>query len=62
MPKSNCVVNGTPRGSVPITLKLPPGNYSVTCVAKDGDEVLKKSGSATVKAGEKSTVVLKLRD
>jgi serine/threonine protein kinase len=62
LPKSNCVVNGTPRGSVPITLKLPPGNYSVTCVAKDGEEVLKKSGSATVKAGEKSTVVLKLRD
>ena len=62
LPKSNCVVNGTPRGATPITLKLPPGSYSVTCVAKDGEDVLKKSGSANVKAGEKANVVLKLRD
>ena len=62
LPKSNCVVNGTPRGATPITLKLPPGTYSVTCVAKDGEDVLKKSGSANVKAGEKANVTLKLRD
>ena len=45
-----------------MTLKLPPGNYSVTCVAKDGDDVLKKSSSATVKSGDTAKVVLKLRD
>jgi hypothetical protein len=63
LPKSNCVIGGTPRGATPITLKLPPGSYTVTCVAKDDDgNVLKKSGSANVTAGNKATVVLKLRD
>ena len=62
LPRSNCVVNGVPRGSTPLTLTVPAGSYSVTCVAKDGDEVLKKSGGATVTAGAKATVVLKLRD
>ncbi len=62
LPKSNCVVNGTPRGATPITITVPAGTYSVTCVAKDGDEVLKKGGSATVPAGGKGTLTLKLRD
>ena len=62
LPPSNCVVNGTPRGHTPLTIKLPAGPANVTCVAKDGDETLKKSGSTTVKAGDKVNLILKLRD
>ncbi len=62
LPGSNCVVNGTPRGHTPISLAVAPGPYNVTCVAKDGDDTLKKSSSATVEAGKKATVIIKLRD
>ena len=62
LPGSNCVVNGTPRGHTPMTLSVPPGSYNVTCVAKDGEDTLKKSGSATVESGKKANVILKLRD
>ena len=62
LPPSNCVVNGTPRGHTPLTIRLPPGVTNVTCLTKDGDETLKKSGSIVVKAGEKATLILKLRD
>lgn len=62
LPASACVVDGTPRGKTPFTIKLSPGSHSITCVAKDGDETLKKSASANVNAGETAKVILKLRD
>jgi PEGA domain len=62
LPGSNCVVNGTPRGHTPMTLSVPPGTYNVTCVAKDGEDTLKKSSSATVESGKKANVIIKLRD
>jgi len=62
LPASACVVDGTPRGKTPFTIKLAPGSHSITCVAKDGEETLKKSASANVNAGETAKVILKLRD
>jgi serine/threonine protein kinase len=62
LPASACVVDGTPRGKTPFTIKLSPGSHSITCVAKDGEETLKKSASANVNAGETAKVILKLRD
>jgi len=62
LPASACVVDGTPRGKTPFTIKLSPGSHSITCVAKDGDDTLKKSASANVNAGETAKVILKLRD
>jgi serine/threonine-protein kinase len=62
LPGSNCAVNGAPKGHTPITMTVPAGTYSVKCVAKDGEDTLMKSTSASVKAGAKATVVLKLRD
>lgn len=62
LPASACVVDGTPRGKTPFTIKLAPGSHSITCVAKDGDETLKKSAAANVNAGETAKVILKLRD
>jgi serine/threonine protein kinase len=62
LPASNCAVNGAPKGHTPITITVPAGTYSVKCVAKDGEDTLSKTTSATVKGGAKSTVVLKLRD
>jgi hypothetical protein len=62
LPASACVVDGTPRGKTPFTIKVSPGSHSITCVAKDGDETLKKSASANVNAGDTAKVILKLRD
>jgi len=62
LPASACVVDGTPRGKTPFTIKVAPGAHSITCVAKDGEETLKKSSSANVNAGETAKVILKLRD
>ncbi|MBI2394244.1 MAG: PEGA domain-containing protein, partial [Deltaproteobacteria bacterium] len=62
LPASACAVDGTPRGKTPFTIKVSPGAHSITCVAKDGDETLKKSASANVTAGDTAKVILKLRD
>jgi serine/threonine-protein kinase len=62
LPASACLVNGVPQGRTPITLAEPPGSYEVRCVTRDGDEALAKSTTASVTAGQKTTVVLKLRD
>jgi serine/threonine-protein kinase len=62
LPPSACVVDGTPRGRTPFTIKISPGSHSITCVAKDGDETLKKSSTTQVKSGETAKVILKLRD
>lgn len=60
-PRSNCVVDGVAKGQTPMTLRMAAGAHVVTCVAVDGDDVLKNSSSAIVKPGETSKVVMKLR-
>jgi len=59
-PASSCVVNGTPRGRTPITLTIEVGPYSVTCVAKVGSGITKRSTSAIVSAGTTTKVVMTL--
>jgi hypothetical protein len=62
LPPSACMVDGAPKGKTPFTISISPGAHTVKCTAKDGDDVLQKSTTVTVKAGDTAKAIMKLRD
>ncbi|MGZ3421998.1 MAG: protein kinase domain-containing protein [Polyangiales bacterium] len=62
LPPSACMVDGAPKGKTPFTISIAPGSHTVKCTAKDGDDVLQKSTTVTVKAGDTAKAIMKLRD
>ena len=55
LPFGEVTVNGRPRGTSPVALRLPPGAHRIT--ARNGDRTFQKQ--VTLEAGERRRVVLK---
>jgi hypothetical protein len=64
LPPSACMVDGAPKGKTPFTITIAPGAHTVKCIAKDEDSgnILTKSTTVTVTAGDTAKAVMKLRD